>query len=48
VTPAALLDALFPAGHAVRFDGPLLAGTARTDAGEVAVLGTHGAAEVGV
>jgi malonate decarboxylase gamma subunit len=48
VTPAALLDGLFPAGHAVRFEGPLLAGTARTAAGEVAVVGTHGAAEVGV
>jgi len=48
VTPAALLDALFPAGHAVGFDGPVLTGTARTAEGEVAVLGTHGAAEVGV
>jgi len=48
VTPTALLDALFPAGHAVRADGPVLAGTGRTAAGEVAVIGTHGAAEVGV
>lgn len=48
MSPAALLDALFPAGHAVAAEGPLLAGTARTAAGEVAVLGTHGAAEVGV
>jgi malonate decarboxylase gamma subunit len=48
VTAAALLDLLFPAGHAVRFDGPVLAGTARAAGGEVAVVGTHGAAEVGV
>jgi malonate decarboxylase gamma subunit len=48
VTPAVLLDTLFPAGHAVRELGSVLAGTARTAAGEVAVVGTHGAAEVGV
>ncbi len=47
MTPAALLDALFPAGHSVRAAGPVLAGTARTAAGDVAVIGTHGAAEVG-
>jgi malonate decarboxylase gamma subunit len=32
----------------VRQDGAVLSGTARTAAGEVAVVGTHGAAEVGV
>jgi biotin-independent malonate decarboxylase gamma subunit len=48
VTAAELLDALFPEGHAVRLDGPCLAGTARAGGAEVAVVGTHGAAEVGV
>jgi malonate decarboxylase gamma subunit len=48
VTPQALLEALFPAGHLVGLDGPILAGTAATAAGEVAVIGTHGAAEVGI
>ena len=43
-----LLEALFPAGHAVLAEGSILAGTARTAAGEVAVLGTHGGAAVGV
>ncbi len=48
MTPSHLLDALFPAGHAVRVDGPVLAGTASGPTGVVAVLGTCGAAEVGV
>jgi len=43
-----ILDGLFPSGHAVRRDGPLLAGAGRTARGEVAVVGTAGAAEVGV
>jgi malonate decarboxylase gamma subunit len=43
-----LVDGLFPAGHAVRADGPVLCGTGLGPAGEVAVVGTHGAAEVGV
>jgi malonate decarboxylase gamma subunit len=48
MTLEALLDGLFPGGHAVRIDGPVLVGIATTSAGEVAVVGTHGAAEVGV
>jgi malonate decarboxylase gamma subunit len=48
MTPVELLEALFPAGHAVRIDGPMLAGTAQGAAGQVAVLGTCGAAEIGV
>jgi malonate decarboxylase gamma subunit len=43
----ALLRALFPAGHAVRRDGALLAGTGRAPGGEVAVVGLAGGAEVG-
>ena len=33
-----LLDALFPAGHAVAVEGKLIAGTAQAGAGPVAVL----------
>jgi biotin-independent malonate decarboxylase gamma subunit len=43
-----ILDGLFPAGHEVRRDGPVLAGTGRAAAGDVAVVGTTGAAEIGV
>jgi malonate decarboxylase gamma subunit len=43
-----LLEALFPAGHAVRDDAGLLLGTAQTGGGEVAVLGTARGIEVGV
>jgi len=43
-----LVEGLFPAGHDVAAEGPVLRGTGRAPAGEVAVLGTHGAAEVGV
>jgi malonate decarboxylase beta subunit len=45
----ALLSSLFPAGHAVREHGGLLAGSGRTAAGElVAVLGSAGGTELGV
>lgn len=43
-----LLDGLFPAGHAVAREGDVLAGTGRASAGEVAVVGIAGGAEVGV
>lgn len=43
-----LLEALFPAGHAVRDDAGLLRGTARTRVAEVAVIGTARGIEVGV
>ena len=42
-----ILDALFPAGHDVSVAGQLVAGTAQTDAGTVAVLGTTDAAAIG-
>lgn len=42
-----LLDALFPAGHAVAVEGKLIAGTAQAGAGPVAVLGTTDAAAIG-
>lgn len=45
---AELLDALFPDGHAVREEGGLVLGAARGPAGEVAVIGISGGAEVGV
>jgi malonate decarboxylase beta subunit len=45
---AALLDALFPAGHSVRATDGLLLGSGRARASEVAVLGSHGGAELGV
>jgi malonate decarboxylase beta subunit len=45
---ASLLSSLFPAGHAVRARGGLLAGTGRAAAGEIAVLGSAGGAELGV
>jgi malonate decarboxylase gamma subunit len=48
VTAPELLAALFPAGHAVRDEAGLLHGVALTAAGEVAVVGTAGALEVGV
>jgi len=48
MTVAELLDGLFPAGHAVRREGAVLAGTGRAAAGEVAVIGTADGAEVGV
>ncbi|WP_242346973.1 biotin-independent malonate decarboxylase subunit gamma [Anaeromyxobacter terrae] len=50
MTPAlgALLGALFPAGHAVREEDGIVRGAARTAAGDVAVLGSAGGAEVGV
>jgi malonate decarboxylase beta subunit len=44
----ALLAGLFPEGHSVRARGGLLLGAGRAASGEVAVLGTHGGAEVGV
>ncbi|HET8541272.1 MAG TPA: biotin-independent malonate decarboxylase subunit gamma [Anaeromyxobacter sp.] len=43
-----LLDDLFPAGHAVRREGDVLAGTGRAARGEVAVVGTADGAEIGV
>jgi malonate decarboxylase beta subunit len=45
---AALLDELFPAGHGVRARGGLLIGTGHAPAGEVAVVGSTGGAELGV
>jgi len=48
MTAPELLAELFPGGHAVRGEGGLLLGPARTGAGEVAVVGTHGGLEVGV
>lgn len=48
MTRAEVLDGLFPAGHTVRLDGAVLAGTGRTPSGEVAVVGTADAAELGV
>lgn len=41
-----ILDTLFPAGHHVRIHGHQLAGTASTNAGKVAVLGTTDAAAI--
>jgi malonate decarboxylase gamma subunit len=48
MTVPELLDALFPAGHGVRDEAGLLLGSARTGAGEVAVVGTRGGLELGV
>jgi len=42
-----ILKALFPAGHAVSTVGQLIAGTAQTSGGTVAVLGTTDAAAIG-
>lgn len=42
-----ILDGLFPAGHAVSLVGPLIAGSAQTLSGPVAVLGTTDAAAIG-
>ncbi len=42
-----ILDALFPAGHAVEVSDQLVAGTAQTATGTVAVLGTTGPAAIG-
>ncbi|HEX9401594.1 MAG TPA: biotin-independent malonate decarboxylase subunit beta [Anaeromyxobacter sp.] len=42
------IDELFPRGHAVREAGGILRGSGRADAGEVAVVGSAGGAEVGV
>ncbi|MCK6372504.1 MAG: biotin-independent malonate decarboxylase subunit gamma [Zoogloea sp.] len=47
MTLTEILDALFPAGHEVHADGQLVAGTARTINGTVAVLGTTDAAAIG-
>ncbi len=44
----ALLDALFPRGHAVAVEDSVLTGTATTDDGEVTVIGTADKLEVGV
>ena len=43
-----LLDALFPAGHAITRQDDVLTGTATTAAGEVTVIGTTSKLEVGV
>lgn len=43
-----LLDALFPRGHAITVHDAVLSGSARTDAGEVTVIGTTDKLEVGV
>ena len=48
MTLAEILDGLFPAGHEVRREGDVLAGTGRAAAGEVAVVGVAGGAELGV
>jgi malonate decarboxylase gamma subunit len=48
MTTGEILDGLFPAGHAVRRAGDVLAGTGRAAAGDVAVVGIAGGAEVGV
>lgn len=45
---ADVLQSLFPGGHAVSVDGPLVAGSGRIGEREVGVLGTTGAAEVGL
>ena len=42
------LDQLFPAGHDVREAGGILRGAGRASAGEVAVLGSVGGAELGL
>jgi malonate decarboxylase gamma subunit len=42
----AILDSLFPAGHAVAVDRQVLTGTAETASGTVAVLGTTDAAAI--
>lgn len=42
-----ILDSLFPAGHDVAVAGQLVAGTAQTSRGTVAVLGTTDAAAIG-
>lgn len=39
---------LFPSGHDVRLDGERVVGTGRTARGEVAVIGTHSHAPIGV
>jgi malonate decarboxylase gamma subunit len=44
----ALLDALFPRGHAITVADSVLTGTATTDDGEVTVIGTTDKIEVGV
>jgi malonate decarboxylase gamma subunit len=44
----ALLDALFPRGHAITVTDSVLTGTATTDDGEVTVIGTTDKIEVGV
>ena len=44
----ALCDRLFPAVHDVRVEGERVTGTGRGAAGEVAVIGTHGHAAIGV
>ncbi len=43
-----LCTQLFPGGHDVRLEGERVAGTGRTAAGEMAVIGTHGHAAIGV
>jgi malonate decarboxylase gamma subunit len=48
MTVEQILDGLFPAGHAVRRDGDVLAGTGRAASGDVAVIGIADGAEVGV
>jgi malonate decarboxylase gamma subunit len=47
MTSERILDGLFPDGHAVGRQGPLLAGTGRAGGAEIAVIGLAGAAEVG-
>jgi len=48
VTASEILASLFPAGHSVREEGGLLAGTGGAPGAEVAVLGTALGLEVGV
>jgi len=39
---------LFPQGHSIRADGPILAGTGTLENRTLAVIGTHGSPEIGV
>eukprot|EP01037_Dinobryon_pediforme_P031544 gene31544-36090_t len=48
MTPAEILDSLFPAGHAVASEGDLLFGRATLGDGMVHVIGATGGAPIGI